>query len=110
MSSFLLCFNSDLAKVAVSILFFASNYINQFFTQAVGWAHKAKLSIIIEEGLGLISLVGQRRLMIIHACLDKEGAVHVYKSLSIETIRPSLCFFYLLFRLQLKQDLFYQFY
>ena len=29
---FLLYFNLDLAKVAVSILFFASNYINQFFT------------------------------------------------------------------------------
>lgn len=30
--------------------------------------------------------------MIIHACLDKEGSVHVCKSGSIETIRPSLCF------------------
>ena len=89
---FLLCFNLDPAKVAESFLFFASNYINQFFTQAVGWAHKAQLSIIIEEGLGLISLVGQRRLMIIHACLDKEGSVHVCKSGSIETIRISLCF------------------
>ena len=89
---FLLYFNLDPAKVAVSILFFASNYINQFFTYVLGWVHKAELSVIIEEGLSLISLVGQRRLMIIHACLDKEGAVHVCKSLSIETIRPSLCF------------------
>ena len=36
MSSFLLCFNSDLAKVAVSILFFAPNYLNQFFTFVLG--------------------------------------------------------------------------
>ena len=92
MSFFWLCFNLDLANVAVSILFFASNYINQFFTYVLGWVHKAQLSVIIEEGLSLISLVGQRRLMIIHACLDKEGTVRVCKSLSIETIRPSLCF------------------
>ena len=107
---FLLYFNLDPAKVAVSILFFASNYINQFFTYVLGWEHKAQLSIIIEEGLSLISLVGQRRLMIIHACLDKEGTVRVYKSLSIETIRYSFVFFLLSFRLQLKQDLVYQFY